>query len=562
MAYLSLYRKYRSQTFSDLIGQDHVVRTLQNAIQTERVSHSYLFTGPRGTGKTSTARLLAKALCCEIGPTAEPDDTCDNCRSITLGNAVDVIEMDAASESGVEEIREQIVEAVTYQPMICRYKIFIIDEVHDLSPKAFDALLKTIEEPPAHIIFILATTEYNKVPPTIRSRCQKFEFHRASMQDLIQRLTYVAEMEGVQAEPAAIAAIARMADGGYRDGLTLLEQAIVTSNGTITLQQVYDQLGLVSEEIVDQLVLAIKEGDIPAIMDLLANVARLGRDPRAILESMMYRMADLTRASYQVSIEAGFEATREAALFETASRIGRDTILRLRGELADAHKTIRDISLPRLWLESELVRLALPPTVVARPSHEPEAHRAKHASTVHEPAAKPKAAVLPPAEAPVAEKPKPATPEVAAPTPEAPVVEAPKTASEPPADPWIKTVEELTGISRVLGMKLDGCVITSSENHLLIEFGPSSYDWVNARPKAQEEILKSVKRNFGPQTEVEYAVKKREAGLEESSAVELPAEGTMLEQLARQVFGADPNNQEKQKSQEPGSPEPEPPSEY
>ena len=320
MAYLSLYRKYRSQTFSDLIGQDHVVRTLQNAISSGRVSHSYLFTGPRGTGKTSTARLLAKALCCENGPSAEPDDTCDICRSITVGNCVDVIEMDAASESGVDEIREQIVESVEYRPMICRYKIFIIDEVHDLSSKAFDALLKTIEEPPAHIIFILATTEFNKVPPTIRSRCQKFEFHRASMQDLMQRLSFVAEKEGIQAELAAIAAIARMADGGYRDGLTLLEQAILTSEGAITLQQVYDQLGLVSEEIVDQLVLAIKNGDVPAIMELLANVARLGRDPRAILESMMYRMSDLTRASYQISIESNTEATREAALFETASR--------------------------------------------------------------------------------------------------------------------------------------------------------------------------------------------------------------------------------------------------
>ena len=222
------------------------MRTLQNGITSGRIAHSYLFTGPRGTGKTSTARLLAKALCCDNGPSAEPDDTCEICKAITSGSCVDVIEMDAASESGVEEIRSQIVEAAEYLPMICRYKIYIIDEVHDLSAKAFDALLKTIEEPPAHVIFVLATTEYNKVPPTIRSRCQKFEFHRASMQDLVSRLAYVAESEEVAAEPAALAAIARMADGGYRDGLTLLEQAILTADGKITLQQVYDQLGIVS----------------------------------------------------------------------------------------------------------------------------------------------------------------------------------------------------------------------------------------------------------------------------------------------------------------------------
>ena len=173
MAYLSLYRKYRSQTFSDLIGQDHVVRTLQNAVASGKIAHSYLFTGPRGTGKTSSARLLAKCLNCEKGPTPEPCNQCEQCISITQGNCVDVYELDAASESGVENVRDAIVDAVQYAPNYCRYKIFIIDEVHDLSSKAFDALLKTVEEPPPYVIFILATTEYNKVPPTIRSRCQK-----------------------------------------------------------------------------------------------------------------------------------------------------------------------------------------------------------------------------------------------------------------------------------------------------------------------------------------------------------------------------------------------------
>jgi DNA polymerase-3 subunit gamma/tau len=487
---------------------------------------------------------LAKAVNCQHGPSAEPDDTCEICRSITSGSCVDVIEMDAASESGVDEIRSQIVEAAEYLPMICRYKVYIIDEVHDLSAKAFDALLKTIEEPPSHVVFILATTEYNKVPPTIRSRCQKFEFHRAGMQDLIGRLAYVAEAESVAAEPAALAAIARMADGGYRDGLTLLEQAILTADGAITLQQVYDQLGLVSEEVVDALFLAIKERDVPKIMDLLSQVARLGRDPRAILDSMMYRLSDLTRASYQVSLEAGTEATREAALFETASRIGRDTILKLRGELAEAHKAIRDISLPRLWLEAELVRLSQIPESSPAKGHVPHDH-ASSKLPAPAPAQKPKAPAAAPTSAPAAE--------ASAPRVDQPVPATPPKDRAAPADPWEKTVAELNALSKTLGMKLAGATASKTGNKVVIVFDLElKYEWVNERPKVKAAIFEAVQRNFGENVSVEHSVRRRESSQEEPSAVELPAEGSKLEQLARQVFGADPINHSNERTPEEG----------
>lgn len=359
MAHTALYRKYRSQTFDDLVGQDHVVRTLKHAIEQGRIGHAYLFTGPRGTGKTSTARLLAKALNCTDGPSANPPEDDPICQEIAAGTCMDVVELDAASESGIDDVRRAVVEASEYKPSYCRYRVFIIDEVHDLSRNAFDALLKTIEEPPAHVVFILATTEFHKVPPTIRSRCQRFDFHRGSVESLTQRLEYVAKAEGVEYEPAALVAIARMADGGYRDALTLLEQAIVTAQGPITLDQVYHQLGLIPDEAVDGLVEAIVRTDIGAIQERVGEFYRRGRDPRTILESILYRLADLTRSLYGVQDGANLAPTEEAARHARAKEWGADAILTIRGAVAQAMKGIQDVTIPRLWLEAELARIAM-----------------------------------------------------------------------------------------------------------------------------------------------------------------------------------------------------------
>lgn len=488
MARASLYRKYRSQSFSDLVGQSHVVRTLQNGITTGRIAHAFLFTGPRGTGKTSTARLMAKALCCEKGPASEPCNECAVCVAITENTCLDVHEMDAASESGVDDVRESIVEAVSYKPSMARYRVFIIDEVHDLSAKAFDALLKTIEEPPEHVIFMLATTEYTKVPTTIRSRCQKFEFHRASMADLINRISYVAEKEGVTLEPAAATAIARMADGGFRDALTLLEQAIIASeNGNITTEQVYDQLGLIADSAADGLLMALKSSDIPKIIELSGELARLGRDPRAIVESLLFRTAELTRAAYNVDM-GGVDAAQAAVLHETAQRVGLDNLLWLRSALAETHLELKNVTLPRLWFEAQLIRLAqarvapVRPAVEERPRTEPRAAVATQpARPTPTPQPEPKAAQVQvqPVTKAVAETPKPE-----------PAPEPAKRAStgNPEMDKAIEVYERAMSLLEpgvALQRKLHGAQVAKVSGSLITVEVPRRMDavWVNDDPR-------------------------------------------------------------------------------
>jgi DNA polymerase-3 subunit gamma/tau len=514
VAQVSLYRKYRSQTFGELIGQEHVVRALQNAINQDRISHAYLFVGPRGTGKTSTARLLAKALNCENGPSATPDPDSDICKSIAAGSCVDVIELDAASESGVDNVRETIVEAVEYRPMECRYKIFIIDEVHDLSAKAFDALLKTIEEPPEHIVFILATTELHKVPPTIRSRCQKYEFHRATVQNLAAVMERVLHEEGRQAEPSALAAIARMADGGYRDALTLLEQALVTSPGVITLEEVYEQLGLVPEELTDDILIAIADGNVQEIMVQLDEVARRGRDPRALLDSLMYRLADLTRISFDVDVSS-FDASRTAALHALAMRIGRDRLVGFRASIAEAAKDIRDISLPRLWLEAELLRISQP-KATAPPA---------------------------PAQEPAKAKPRPVEPPVAAKVvsaPEAPPAEV-VPASEPEAKPndlgvWGRWLDSLGGKTPFPLKFADSSVISDDGKSLVIGVRHrSTIQWLEEDPRRQAFIRKSLEDLSGKAVNVRYEHLKAVSASLNNGAVELPAEGEQLRDLVNEI---------------------------
>lgn len=359
MAHLALYREFRPQRFADVVGQEHITRTLRNALMQQRIHHAYLLSGPRGTGKTTVARILAKAVNCLNLQDGEPCNECSACRSIASGETMDVIEIDAASNRGIDEIRD-LREKVKYAPADLKYKVYIIDEVHMLSEPAFNALLKTLEEPPGHVLFVLATTEKQKLPVTIISRCQAFEYHRLSTAEIISRLEEVCQKYGMQATDEAIGAIARQAEGGMRDALSLLDQVMAyAADGSITLDETLHVLGSAPLEQFLKLDEQLAKGEVGGALLWLDEMVRQGKDLRQLLRDYLSHLRDLLL----LKVDAGgsvldLPPQSLAGLKSQAAALEQAQILAAIRLLAQAETEIRLSASPRLLVEVGLIRLA------------------------------------------------------------------------------------------------------------------------------------------------------------------------------------------------------------
>ena len=359
--YRVLARKYRPQTFHELIGQDAMVKTLGNAIKRGRIAHAFLLTGVRGVGKTSTARLVAKALNCvgpdgQGGPTIEPCGVCEHCVAITEGRHIDVIEMDGASHTGVDDVRE-IIEAVRYASVSARYKIYIIDEVHMLSKSAFNALLKTLEEPPEHMKFLFATTEVAKVPVTVLSRCQRFDLRRIPADRLVEHFAQIARLEEVEAETEALAMIAHAAEGSARDGLSILDQAIALGSGQVSAEQVRDMLGLADRGRIRRLLQLVLSGDAPQALAELDEFYALGTDASSLLRGLMEELHAATRAKAGPGSTALQSAEQRQSAEELAGQLSWADIHRLWQMLLKGLSDVQVAPDPREAATMALLRL-------------------------------------------------------------------------------------------------------------------------------------------------------------------------------------------------------------
>lgn len=359
MSYLVLARKWRPQRFSDVVGQAHVTKTLINAIEMDRVAHAFLFSGVRGVGKTSLARILAKSLNCKDGPTANPCGTCDACRAVTAGTAVDVIEIDGASNNSVEDIRN-LRETVPFRPVLGNYKVYVIDEVHMLSTSAFNALLKTLEEPPPHVKFIFATTEAHKIPVTILSRCQRYEFRRIPTAAVIERLSEILTSENIAFEQGALGLIGREADGSMRDALSTMDQVLAAGGDRITADLVADLLGVVERKVFYELSAALLTQNPKRCLEIVKETDRQGYDMTTFAKGLLEHLRNLVVAGICKGDPSVLDLADEesAELTAQASSVSNDTLHRLFKHFSEAFESIVRSAHPKILLETALARIA------------------------------------------------------------------------------------------------------------------------------------------------------------------------------------------------------------
>jgi DNA polymerase-3 subunit gamma/tau len=524
----ALYRKYRPQDFEQVVGQEAVVRTLENAVSSGQVRQAYLFAGPRGTGKTSMARILAKALNCAQGPTPRPDNTCHACVSISNGTSLDVIEMDAASQRGIDDIRE-IRERVVLQPVEGRHKVYILDEAHQLTDAAWNALLKLIEEPPPHLVFVFCTTELQKVLPTVRSRCQTFVFQRPRLPELVRVLRWVADGESLDVPDAALALIARSARGSYRDAESTLDQLAAATGGEITVQAVLQLLGAVEEEALFRLCDLVVDQDTAGALLFLEDLSEQGQDLGRLVTDLLEHLRHLMLVQHMGEVPDSLPVTEETRerLREQANQLGRPTVIRLIDLLHAAVEDMRQGGDPRLPLELALVKATRPGSDLSRESVN---HRLElleqRAPVVH-------AVGQPLEERPTPEAPRPPAPEPPAPQP------ASELAIEQLQEAWQRTIlpavgERSTPLSAILA---EARPTGLADDTLTVEFPQSAsfHRGIAEEPKNATALREALYDVTGRRLGLVFAV--GEASPEPAHQDEPVGEDQLLE-LMKETFDA------------------------